>query len=115
MDTHTILIRLDLDGRQTVETNGQQVPLAVVGKRYLWKGKDAELVELIYALKKREVIVVDGQPADIKDLAELFRNWFGRELPNVYYTQMENQRRKKDKTPFLNSLIKVLGSGELGD
>jgi hypothetical protein len=114
MDTHTVVIRLELDARPVGNVSGQQVPLAVVGKQYRWKGTDADLVELIYALKGCRKIEVDGRWADIKDIAELFRNWFGKELANVYWTGMVNQKRKKDKTPFLNSLIRGV-EGEEGE
>jgi hypothetical protein len=116
MDTHTVLIRLELDARPVRDGSGQQAPLAIVGKQYRWTGTDADLVELIYALKGSNKITADGRPADIKDIAELFRNCFGKELANVYWTGMVNQKRKKDKTPFLNSLIRVvMGEGEDGE
>lgn len=116
MDTHVVLIRLELDGRAVPDGSGQQAPLAIVGKKYRWKATDADMVELIYALKGRGVIEVDGRPADIKEIAELFGNWFGKELTKVYWTGMVNQKRKKDKTPFLNSLIRgVASEGEEGD
>jgi hypothetical protein len=113
MDMHTVWIRLELDARPVRDGEGQQAPL-IVEKQYRWKATDADLVELIYALKGRGVIEVDGRPADIKDIAELFSTCFGKVLPNVYYTGMLNQKRKKDKTPFLNSLIKGL-VGEVGE
>jgi RteC protein len=121
MDTKTVVVRLALDGRLIVESFGQEEgvagcgqrgPVAITEKRYRWKGTDAQLVELIYALAWREIIDVDGKPADIKDVARLFGYFFGREVPHVYYTGMENQRRKKDKVAFLNSLIRVMMEGE---
>jgi hypothetical protein len=113
MDKYTLPIRVELDVRLIRDSLGQQAPLAIVGKQYRWEGTDADLVELIYALKGVKVITADGRPADIKDLAEMFGNWFGKELPNVYWTGMVNQKRKKDKTPFLHRLIRVLvGEGE---
>jgi RteC protein len=108
MDKRTVLIRLDLDAQLVGNVSGQQAPLAIVGKQFRWTGTDADLVELIYALKGVNNITADGRPADIKDLAELFGGCFGKELPNVYWTGMANQKRKKDKTPFLNRLIRVL-------
>jgi len=116
MDTHVVLIRLELDTQSFRDGSGQQVPLAIVGKQFRWKATDADLVELIYALKARGVIEVDGRPADIKEIAELFCGFFGKELRNVYWTGMTNQKRKKDKAPFLNSLIKLLlGEEEDGE
>jgi len=114
MDTHVVLIRLELDALPVRNGSGQQAPL-IVEKKYRWKATDADMVELIYALKGRGVIEVDGKAADIKEIAELFRSFFGKELANVYWTGMANQKRKKDKTPFLNSLIKLMeGEGEDG-
>jgi hypothetical protein len=114
MDTQTVVVRVELDARWMREGSRQQAPL-IVEKKYRWKGTDADLVELIYALKGRDVIEVDGRPADIKEIAELFGNWFGKKLTKVYWTGMTNQRRKKDKTPFLNSLIRGVGEGEEGE
>ncbi len=108
MDKHTVVIRLDLDAQLVGNVAGQQAPLAIVGKQFRWEGTDTDLVELIYALKGVKKITVGGQPSDIKDLAELFGGCFGKELRNVYWTGMANQKRKKDKTPFLNSMIKAL-------
>jgi hypothetical protein len=119
MDTQMVVIRLELPGWPVRDGEGQQVPLAIVRKQYSWKGTEADLVELIYALRGCRKIEVEGRPADIKEVAELFENWFGKKLANVYWTGMVNQKRKKDKTPFLNSLIKVVGGecldGEPGD
>jgi hypothetical protein len=113
MDMQTVWIRLELNARPVMEVSGQQAPLAIVGKQYAWTGTDADLVELIYGLKVVNKVTADGRPADIKDIAELFRSWFGRELPNIYWTGMANQKRKKDKTPLLNSMIKgLVGEGE---
>jgi hypothetical protein len=115
MDTHTVLIRVELDARSFRDGFGQQEPVAEIGKQFRWKGTDADLVELIYALKGCRKIEVDGRPADIKDIAELFKHWFGKELPNVYWTGMVNKKRNKDKTPFLNSLIRGVGEEEEGE
>jgi hypothetical protein len=114
MDTQTVVIRLELDARSFRDGSGQQAPLAIVRKQYRWTGTDADLVELIYALKGCRKIEVEGRSADIKDVAEMFEHWFGKELPNVYWTGMANQKRKKDKTPFLNSLIRGV-EGEEGE
>jgi hypothetical protein len=115
MNKPMVHIKLDINGQPVLEFGGQQAPVAVMGKQFRWKGTDADMVELIYGLHLRGVIEADGRAADIKAIAELFGNWFGRELPNVYYTQMANQKRKKDKTPFLNSLIRVLMGDEGGE
>jgi len=114
MDMQTVVIRLELDARSVRDGSGQQAPLVIVKKKYSWKGTDADLVELIYGLKHSRKIEMDGQPADIKDIAELVGGWFEKELANVYWTGMANQRRKKDKTPFLNSLIRGV-EGEEGE
>ncbi len=111
-----VLIRLELDARPLMDGSGQQVPLAIARKQYRWTGTDADLVELIYGLKAVNKITADGQTADIKDIAEMFSGCFEKELPNVYWTGMVNQKRKKDKTPFLNSMIRgVASEGEEGE
>ena len=115
MGTNLLLIKVELNGQPVREDGGQQVPLALIGKQFRWKGTDADLVELIYGLFLRGVIEVEGRAAEVKEIAERLGSYLGRELPNVYYTKMANKRRKKDKTPFLNSLIKVLLGGAGGE
>ncbi len=95
MEMRTVVIRLELPGWPVKDGEGQQVPLAIVRKQYRWVGTDADLVELIYALKGCRKIVVEGQPAEIKDVAELFEHWFGKKLANVYWTGMVNQKSGK--------------------
>lgn len=113
MDTQTVVIRLELPGWPVKDGEGQQGSLTIVRKQYRWVGTDADLVELIYGLKICRKIEVYGHAADIKDVAEMFEDIFGKKLANVYWTGMVNQKRKKDKTPFLNSMIKgVAGEGE---
>jgi RteC protein len=116
MAKQMVLIRLELDARPLMDGPGQQAPLAIVRKQFEWTGSDADLVELIYGLRAVKKITADGRPADIKDLAEMFGYCFGKELPNVYWTGMVNQKRKKDKTPLLNSMIRgVASEGEEGE
>lgn len=108
----TVVIRLELDARSLIDGAGQQAPLTIVRKQFRWTGTDADLVELIYGLKAVNKITADGRPADIKDIAEMFEYCLGKELPNVYWTGMVNQKRKKDKTPLLNSMIRGEAGGE---
>jgi hypothetical protein len=112
MGTKTLWIRLDMDSRGlkvgTMKAKGSEM----VGRKYYWKGTAADLVELIYGLKGVGVIEVEGRAAEIKEIAELFEGLLGKELTKIYYTRMMNQKRKKDKTPFLNRMIRaVMGGG----
>ena len=115
MGANFLLIKVELNGQPIREGDGQQVPFELIGKQFQWKGTDADMVELIYGLFLRGVIEVEGRAAEVKEIAERLGSCLGRELPNVYYTKMANQRRKKDKTPFLNSLIRALMGGVGGE
>jgi hypothetical protein len=113
MGTKTLWIRLDMDSRGLKVGTTKGKGSEMVGRKYYWKGTDADLVELIYALKALNMIGVEDRSAEIKEIAELFAGMLGKELPKIYYTRMMNQKRKKDKTPFLNRLIRaVMGGGE---
>jgi hypothetical protein len=52
--------------------------------------------------------MVRAKKMEIKDLVRLFERIFNLQLGNFYHTFQEIQRRKKDKTKFLNSLIDAL-------
>ncbi|HEV2354944.1 MAG TPA: RteC domain-containing protein, partial [Puia sp.] len=69
MEPNTIVIKLELDSRTFKLQNGQQGLSNGTEQQSRWKATDADLVELIYALKYRNVIEVNGQPADIKCIA----------------------------------------------
>lgn len=86
------------------------------GKRFDFMGSCADATELIYALGRRQLVQIDGVNADIKALAQAFEEVFQKKLGNIYEKNRLNQLRKKDKTPFLNSLIRALqGEGYTGD
>jgi hypothetical protein len=113
MGTKSLVIHVDLEGRTWTVSKGKGNGLEIGGRKYRWKGSDAELVELIYLLKEVGVIEVNGRLAVVKEIADLFGLILERQVPRVYYTRMMNEKRKKDKHPFLNRMLKgVAGGGE---
>ena len=94
--------RLNAENKSATEI--VQLPKRV----YTWKANDTDLVELIYGLWGTNAIEVDGRKMGIKDLSQMCKDFFHIELGNVYDTQGHNLSRKKDKVPFLNSMIQSI-------
>lgn len=90
-------------------TNPQPpVPPKIVGMKLAFTGTNADATELIKALVKQQVIIINSHPATAKQLAELFEWIFNRKLGNIDDIHNNNMQRKKDPTPFLNGLIRSL-------
>jgi hypothetical protein len=82
------------------------------GRTYSWEATDSDATELIYAFSRKKPVKVNGREADIKDYAIMFKDFFQKEIKNVYRTRVYNKRRKKDIAPFLSSLLQaVIGTG----
>jgi hypothetical protein len=64
------------------------------------------------ALYKKGAIKVNGKEANIKQLSEFWKIYLRRPVKNVYDRMRINQKRKKDDTPFLNSLISLMKEGK---
>lgn len=75
------------------------------GKVYGFEGTNSDAGEWITSFSNLKLITINGQPADTKTLAQLFELIFARKLGNIYDIQHTNRNRKKDPTPFLNSLL----------
>ena len=75
--------------------------------QFRWKGNKAQATELIYALVKLKCISVGDSDADIKDLVLFFRMRLSLDIENVYDVELHNRKRKKEKAPFLNSLLEA--------
>ena len=75
------------------------------GDIYEWNCTDADAAETIKAFFERKVINVNGHPANIKQLNDFFRLFLRRQINNVYDRIRINEKRKKDRNPFLKSLI----------
>lgn len=74
--------------------------------KLIWTGTQAELVELLYALN--EAGVLGGKQQNIKKLTEWAGRILGIKLTNPYASNGENRMRKKDRTAFMNKLIRLL-------
>lgn len=71
-----------------------------------WQASKAALCELIYALL--EIRAFGGDVTDIKKVADYFMQVFQVQIANIYATYEDIRLRKKDRTPFLNTLISAL-------
>ena len=71
-----------------------------------WSDTNTALVELIYALDS--VKAVNNGHIEIKELVKIFENIFNVKLGDYYRIFKEIQKRKKDRTKFLTSLVTAL-------
>lgn len=72
-----------------------------------WKGSDAELLELAVALTQTgKVVNSEGVPVRT-ELIDALENIFGRTIKDPDTKISQTKSRKKDKTPFLNSLVEA--------
>jgi hypothetical protein len=72
-----------------------------------WTGHKVDLGEIIYALLYSRA--VDNGNASIIDLAEAFEQIFNVEIKeDIYRYRLDIQKRKIERTKFLNQLIAIL-------
>lgn len=71
-----------------------------------WTATKTDLIELIYALKVSGAI--DGGTGNINQISQQLSTMFNLDLGNFYKTYAEIKNRSKDRTKFLNKLIKSL-------
>ena len=65
-----------------------------------WKGSQADLVELIYALFEADVLIAKS----IQNVANSFENYFGIKLNDVYHTFHRMKTRAGSRTKFIDQL-----------
>ena len=97
---------------QQIQNPGNMTLEGFSEKRFEFDGTNTAAVELITSFSRRKLIKINGVAANTKTLAMLFESVFGRKLGNVYDIQHGNANRKKDPTPFLNSLIRAVTKGD---
>ncbi len=71
-----------------------------------WTGSKVAAVELGYALESSRFI--NRGNADIKEIMLLIETCFNIDLGEYYRTYISIKQRKKDRTPFLQSLMDSL-------
>ncbi|WP_321373411.1 RteC domain-containing protein [uncultured Draconibacterium sp.] len=71
-----------------------------------WSDTNTALVELVYALDSLKA--VNNGHIEIKELIRIFETMFNVKLGDYYRIFKEIQKRKKDRTKFLNSLVEAL-------
>lgn len=86
-------------------TRLKTTPPAVSGDNHPlnWTGKKSDLIELVYGIQARGI--VNNGNAEIRQLITGMEYLFNVQLGNFYRTFQNMRERKKDRTPFLRSLI----------
>ncbi len=90
------------NGSMGLNGEGQEV---FHSKAY-WSGTLTAIVELAYALDS--VKAVNNGHIEIKKLVEMFEMMFNIKVGDYYRIFKEIQKRKKDRTKFLSSLVEAL-------
>ncbi|WP_282457825.1 RteC domain-containing protein [Chitinophaga sedimenti] len=75
------------------------------GPEIIWRASKADLTELIYALVESQAL---GAGLDIKSVSEILQQAFGIHIANIYATYEDIRLRKKNRTPFMDSLKTAL-------
>lgn len=75
---------------------------------YGWACTDADALEWLYSLLAGGVILHKGEPADIAHLGRWFKLNFRKEIVNIYDRFNAVRNRKKDRAPFMRSLLTSL-------
>src|SRR5258708_1556484 len=81
--------KIRLENRQAAEDARRKE------RKYTWEGQNADAAELIYVFKGKKLVKVNGRDADLKDLTIMFKDFFEKEIRNVYDTHRHNMKRKK--------------------
>lgn len=76
------------------------------GAPLTWHASRSALTELIYGLL--EVKAFGSEAQDVKRISDYFQQIFHVQIANIYATYEDNRLRKKDRTPFLNSVKSAL-------
>ncbi|MDL2239141.1 RteC domain-containing protein [Bacteroidales bacterium OttesenSCG-928-K22] len=71
-----------------------------------WSDSKVALVELIYAIDTAQS--VNYGKIDLKTLSYMFEKLFNIELNDIYHKYLEIRNRKKERTIYLNRLVKLL-------
>ena len=88
----------------SVGLNGEEQE--VFHSKAYWSDTLTAIVELAYALDS--VKAVNNGHIEIKKLVEMFEMMFNIKVGDYYRIFKEIQKRKKDRTKFLNSLVEAL-------
>ncbi|MDR3715794.1 MAG: RteC domain-containing protein [Puia sp.] len=108
---HSPYLRVHLDYKEFLEFETKELNASAVsatGNVFEFTGTQADAMEQIQGWTAKKIIVVNGKPANLRQVAEMWEAWFRMAIPNVYNKKRVNQSRKKGKTPFLNSMVTLL-------
>jgi len=93
---------LRLDKLAIINKNRPSLPCG----NFKWTGSKVAAIEFGYALHSSKAL--NRGNADIKDIMMFLETCFNVDLGDYYRTYIAIKSRKKDRTPFLNSLIESL-------
>lgn len=91
-----------LEKRIVIDKNRASLPVS----NLKWTGSKVAAIELGYALEASKYI--NRGNADIKEIMLLIETCFNIDLGDYYRTYISIRGRKKDRTPFLKSIIEAL-------
>jgi len=74
-------------------------------RKYQWNPNTSQTAEIVYTYVKMKWISVDGREADIKDIVAFYKDVYNMDLGNIYDVHLHNKRRKKDRAPYLRSML----------
>ncbi|HLZ15560.1 MAG TPA: hypothetical protein VKQ08_00880, partial [Cyclobacteriaceae bacterium] len=75
---------------------------------YEFVGSQADAMENIEGWTEMKVIKINGEYANLRQVAEMWTAWFRKPIPNIYSKKRINQNRKKEKAPFITKMAEIL-------
>ncbi|GGA93034.1 RteC domain-containing protein [Puia dinghuensis] len=104
-------LKANLDYKAFLEGEKKQLqaaPPSTYKAVYEFVGTQADAMEHIEGWTEMKVIKINGEYANLRQVAEMWANWFGKPISNVYSKKRINQNRKKDKAPFVTKMAQAL-------
>jgi len=83
-------------------------PEIILKAVYEFVGSQADAMEIIEGWTEMKVIKVNGEYANLRQVAEMWTTWFQKPIPNIYSKKRINQSRKKEPAPFITKMAQVL-------
>jgi hypothetical protein len=75
---------------------------------YEFVGSQADAMEVIEGWTAMKVIKINGEYANLRQVAEMWTSWFRKPIPNIYSKKRINHSRKKEAAPFITKMAQVL-------
>ena len=97
------IARMELKHPERLATPTDPQPAAPLAQ---WDGTLSQLLEIIVVLSLTGLVrTPDGRPMNLMEVATLFETMFGVEIGDLYGRKTRLLTRKKNESPFLESLL----------